>query len=67
MTMPSTNHIQVLDGNTVYITVGDTTSSLSLYSRHMSASIQMTNADARALAERIINTLDNHNLITSEE
>lgn len=67
MTLPHTQSIQVRGGNTVFITAGESQVSLALYGRNLSSSIQMTTSDARALAERIINTLDNFQLTKNKE
>jgi hypothetical protein len=50
------------NGPTVYITTTERTAVLSFYMDRGSASFHFSTADARALAERIINTLDNEAL-----
>jgi hypothetical protein len=62
-----TNSIRTKNGFSIFVTVTDRGSVLSFYSDGMHSSITFDNVDARALAERIINAVDNHQLTTIKE
>ena len=62
-----TNSIRTKNGFSIFVTVTDHGSVLSFYSDGMHSTLTIDNVDARALAERIINAVDNHQLTKIKE
>lgn len=62
-----TNNIRTKDGLSIFITVHKNGTVISVYSNATYTSFNMSNVDARAVAERIINSLDNFELTTTKE
>lgn len=57
-----TTNFSTKDGLSFFITPTDNGTFFSVYSRATHTTLNLSNADARVLAERIINALDNHAL-----
>lgn len=57
-----TTNFNTQDGLSFFITPTDNGTFFSVYSRATHTTLNLSNADARAMAERIINALDNHAL-----
>lgn len=59
--------ITTQEGNRVHITAHDAGLFMAIFSENISLTFTFTESDARALAERIINSLDNFKLTTIKE
>ena len=63
----ATNYFRTHNGATIYTTANKDGFGLMVFSRGVSVSFSMDPTDARTLAERIINSLDNFQLTTTKE
>lgn len=63
----ATNTITTKEGSSVYMTAHEAGMLLAVFSENVSLTLTFKEQDARALAERIINALDNFKLTTTKE
>lgn len=61
------NTITTEEGNRVHVSANETGLLMSIFADNISATFKFNAVDARALAERIINSLDNFHLTTMKE